>query len=605
MARIPAKASIKMDTPQAVANILNVIRENGTPNYKNYVPKADPEQNNIRQIGSIIMDAPTLQNEFLSALINRIALVLVKSKTYENPLRMFKKGTVELGEVIEEVWVGMCEPFRYDIERSENTVFKREMPNVQSAFHVMNYQVYYKQTIQNADLQRAFLNWGGIENLISKIVEQMYTSANYDEWLVMKYMLARFVLNGRFKAMEIPTVEKANYSDIVEKLRATSGNLTFMSRDYNPAGVMNYTLRPDQYLIMTNDFNAAIDVNVLASAFNMDKVEFLSHVVIIDGFHILDTPRLNRLFQEGPHPDPNYTPLTPDELNALKEIPAVLVDRDWFMVYDNFLRFGEIYNPEGVYWNYTFHTWKTFSSSPFSNALVFVPGQPQVSGVTVAPTTATLMPDGQLNFTATVASQNFANKAVNWTVEPAGVASIDIYGNLHVNKAAPVGTQITVKATSVFDPSRSATAKVVVGAALTELYAVPNPLVVKAELNTLWNITGGSNDYTWTPKDPVTAYLYPLYNNNSLSDTDITSVSVDGETSLQYTGGSGNYANVNVSAQKSNGAIAVTFTPQRASISAGSLNNDSQTQTTTVKIVTNKGEITCSVSFNVFIQRMD
>ena len=66
-------------------DILNVIRNNATINYKNYVPVATADAESIREIGAIIMDSPQLQNEFLSALVNRIGRVLVTSKMYDNP----------------------------------------------------------------------------------------------------------------------------------------------------------------------------------------------------------------------------------------------------------------------------------------------------------------------------------------------------------------------------------------------------------------------------------------------------------------------------------------------------------------------------------------
>ena len=97
------KPTIKTLTNSSV-DILNVIRENATQNYKEYVPKATPDANSIRQIGAVIMDYPALQNEFLNALVNRIGRVLITSKMYDNPWAMFKKGMLELVETVEEIF---------------------------------------------------------------------------------------------------------------------------------------------------------------------------------------------------------------------------------------------------------------------------------------------------------------------------------------------------------------------------------------------------------------------------------------------------------------------------------------------------------------------
>ena len=181
-------------------DILNAIRNSASQEYRSYVPPANPNGASIREIGNIIMTFPALQNEFLSNLINRIGRVLITSKLYENPWTAFKRGRLEFGETIEEIFVNLAKPFVYDVETAENEVFKREISDVRAAFHVLNYQKFYKATIQQEQLRQAFLSWEGISDLIAKIVDSMYSAANYDEFITMKYLLARHILNGHVYA---------------------------------------------------------------------------------------------------------------------------------------------------------------------------------------------------------------------------------------------------------------------------------------------------------------------------------------------------------------------------------------------------------------------
>ena len=58
------------------------------------------------------------------------------------------------------------------------------------------------------------------------------------------------------------------------------------------------------------------------------------------------------------------------------------MDENWFQVYDNNNKFTEKYVASGLYWNYFYHTWKTVSSSPFANAVVFVTSAADVSAPT-------------------------------------------------------------------------------------------------------------------------------------------------------------------------------------------------------------------------------
>lgn len=437
-------------------DVLNVIRNNASQNYKDYVPVATANAESIREIGAVIMDYPPLQNEFLSALVNRMGRVLITSRMYENPWSMFKKGMLEFGETVEEIFVNIAKPFQFDPAVAESTVFKREIPDVRSAFHIMNYQKYYKATIQNDQLRQAFLSWQGITDLIAKIVDAMYTGANYDEFQTMKYMLAKRILNGQLFPVTIPTVETTNMKAIVSTIKGVSNKFEFLSSKYNLAGVQTHTKKSDQYLLINAKFDAEMDVEVLASAFNMDKAEFAGHRVLVDSFGDLDIERLNMLFAN----DPTYTEISEDELQALNSIPAIMVDKDFFMIFDNFYNFTEQYNGEGLYWNYWYHVWKTFSVSPFANNAIFIAGTPSVTSVTVSPHTANVSAGQKVQLSAVVDTTDFAPQSVVWTLTSGDNVTVTQSGLVIIGSDAT--GEIVVTATSVYDNTKSDSATITV-----------------------------------------------------------------------------------------------------------------------------------------------
>lgn len=463
---MPNKTVVKNANLSAV-DILNAIRNSASQEYRSYVPPANPNVGSVREIGNVIMTFPTLQNEFLSNLINRIGRVLITSKMYENPWTAFKRGRLEFGETIEEIFVNIAKPFEYDVPKSENEVFKREIPDVRAAFHVLNYQKFYKATIQQEQLRQAFLSWEGITDLISKIVDSMYSAANYDEFITMKYLLAKHILNGHVYAKNCGAVSAANAKSIVSTIKGVSNDMTFAKTKYNLAGVTNFTMKPDQYLIVNSDFDAIMDVEVLASAFNMDKAEFMGHRVLVDNFGDMDDARLAQLFGS----DPNYTALTSAEKTALNAIPAVVVDKDWFMILDNLDNFTEQFNGQGMYWNYWYHVWKTFSISPYHNAVVFVPAAPSITSVTVTPSTATIAAGSNATFAATVVTSNFAPQTVVWSMTSANidgledVAAVSPEGVVSISPELTAGGTITLKATSTFDSTAYGTSTITVPAA--------------------------------------------------------------------------------------------------------------------------------------------
>lgn len=438
----------------ASKDLLNAIRNSASTDYKNYVPVVN-DANSVRDIGNIIMSYAPLQNEFISNMVNRIITVWVQSKAYRNPWSFFSKGELELGETIEQVWIDILQPFQFDPALAEKQVFKREAPNVQAVFHYINSKLFYKVTIEREQLRAAFVTENGLENMVTKIVEQLATSEQMDEFEIMKYLIARHILDGHFYPISIPTISGDNARAITAVIKEASDKILFPSRLYNPAGVKNFTAKDNQYLISNAYWNSNMDVNVLSTAFNMEKSEFMGHRVLVDGFNVLDNERLAALITD-------FTPLTDAELEALGEIPSVLVDGDWMVFVTRLREMKDMPNGEGLYWNYWYHVWKTYSMSPFSNAIVFVPGQPEIDSISVSPSAVTQRAGTSVLFTATVNTSYFASKAVKWTTNNENV-TISAEGNAYIPADVPNGTVITVTATSIYDNTKTATATITVG----------------------------------------------------------------------------------------------------------------------------------------------
>lgn len=445
--------SVKMTaSPQAVVS--TVFADN--PNVFANTPTIANTSESIRAIGDYIFTYQSRQNAFLNALVNRIGYVLITSKLYDNPLRQFKRGILEFGETVEEIFVDLARPFQFDPEKAETDIFKREIPDVKAAYHTLNFQKFYKVTISNDELRQAFLSWQGIDDLIAKIVDSLYTSLNYDEYLVTKYMIAINALNGNMATTTIQELNKANADDFSIEARAISNLLVDMSTKYNYAGVHTYTNKDDQYLFLTARGSAVVDVGSLAAAFNMDKAEFMGHSVVINSFSDIDSDRLALLFAS----DPSYQPITSEQAAELDKIGAVLVDKDWFMIFDHYLNMTEQYNGEGLYWNYWLHAWRTFSVSPFANAVVFTTETPAVTSVSVSPATATASKGQQVQLTASVVTTGFAPKTVTWA-SSSGLTTVSNTGLVTVG-GNETATTVTITATSTFDASKTSTCTITV-----------------------------------------------------------------------------------------------------------------------------------------------
>lgn len=441
MARIISKT--KLDARSI--DILNVIRNNASYAYQKDIPKIEQEQD-IPKVGEILFGNPTHSNEFINALVNRIALVRAQSATFNNPYKHLKKGYLEFGESVEDIFVGIIKAVKYDPEKGASREFKRTLPNVQTVFHLTNWRVMYPITIEKQALRRAFTSADGVTNLITSIINQVYQSAEYDEYLLFKYLLIKAISHGKVYTQSIDTT---NMNSVAVAFRGKSNLLPIdMTGRFNESHVQNNTALYKQCIFMDADFNAKFDVEVLASAFNMNKAEFIGKLHLIDDFSSFDNERFEAIREEST----GLEEVTAEELALMKNVKGVLLDEDWFQVYDNLFEFNETPVGSGLYWNYWLHVWKTVSYSPFANAIAFVD-----SGATIdKPKTITVEVTGKditevgtiftlnvKNDTATLAPNtlNFVQTAALTT---AGIA-IQKYGAI-VIPSTQAETEITLVA---------------------------------------------------------------------------------------------------------------------------------------------------------------
>lgn len=421
--------------------LLNTIRANSSAVYQDRIPEATAE--NIHDVGDAILSFEAQANEFVNALINRIGLVILNNRMASNPLAALKKGRLAVGETIEEVYIDVIKAQTYDPRAAQDTLFKRHLPNVLSVFHSVNSELNYPLTISNEQLRKAFLSYDSLDRFIAGLVDSMYKSATLDEFILMKQLISEYGEGGRFIVEPITAVtDAATAREAMIKIKAVSDGMTIFNNAMNYAGVWTSTPKEDQYLITTPDFNARMDVDVLAAAFHMDKAEFAGHVIVVDN--------IGDLADNG--------------------IEAILVDKNWYQVYDYLRTFKTAYNGEGLYWNYFYHVWTVYSLSPFSNAVAFGSTTATVTALTVTPTTATVKAGGSVQLeTAVTGAGNPTSKctfAIAGATDPETTVSTMgrvILGSLERGSLGTGKNQITVTATSVQDTSKTATCTITVG----------------------------------------------------------------------------------------------------------------------------------------------
>lgn len=370
---MPIKPRITTNTTIS-ADIINAVKNSASTYYKDYVPYVTADADSLRGIGAIIMNNPALENEFLNTLVNRIAFARIASRLYTNPLATLKKGVIDVGETVEDIFVNIAKVYQYgEIAGSgadtATNLFKKYEPDVKTAFYIMNSQLTYPVTVNRAMLKSAFKSWSGMDELISGIIQSVYTAAAYDEFNITKYLIGQHILNGKLTYYRFDDTSADKYKLCATQMRKVSNDFQFMSSDYNIAGVTTFTDSDKKVILINTDYDANIDTNVLASAFQLPYADYLNRRILIDGLGHLDITRLNKAFAN----DPTYKEPSDDDMTFLDKVAGVIIDEDFVQIYDNVFEMRDMPVANTLDHNYFLHMWQTYAVSPFANAVSVIP----------------------------------------------------------------------------------------------------------------------------------------------------------------------------------------------------------------------------------------
>lgn len=362
------------------AKVFNVVRENASKVFMETVPSAT--EDNIQTLSNILFNdayQPML-NEFVTNLINRIGLTIIRNKTFSNPLSILRKGSMPLGTDIQDLYENPAEAEQYELS---NTAMAKLLtitdPDTHVAYYRRNRKDLYTKTISRENLQGAFVSWEKFENYISAITTSLYSGNYIDEFELTKALVDGAYDNNKVIVETVTAVtDETTAKAFIKKCRSLFTKMKLPSTKYNAyskfsgaKGVIKTWTEDDRFvLIVTSDVMAEVDVDVLARAFNIENTKFLGRVIEVDSFEN-------------------------------EEIQAILCDEAWFQIYENLMRFDEFYNARTMTWNEYLHVWQTYAICPFANAIVFATAQPKpATAISVAD--VSVVEDATANVTVTL-----------------------------------------------------------------------------------------------------------------------------------------------------------------------------------------------------------
>ena len=355
--------------------ILNAIRNSIGGEFRANTPLVE-NADDVKAYGLYVTGGGDARNSFMSALINRIAKVLCLVRSYENPLKRYKKGILGPGETVENVWVGLVTPEGWtQSPANPGDVYRVNNPENQVSLHPVNSKLVYEITTNDSELSLAFTSDSGVYDLVSKIVQRLTDSAEWDEYIMMKYVIARALLANEGSIKTVATLNAANSDSIISDMKAVSNNMRFMMTDYNEMGVPTHSPIDRQIFFLTADASAVLDVASLAKAYNLSYVDFIGQQQMINSFAFTEAEqeRLDAIMAETVAQGlvPGYTPFTEQEVAKLQAIIGATIDEDFFMIFDKLYQVNAVFDAKHLNTNSFAHRWMIYSHNPFANSVFF------------------------------------------------------------------------------------------------------------------------------------------------------------------------------------------------------------------------------------------
>lgn len=281
-----------------VLQILNTIRANSSAFYQDRIPTATKQ--NLTAIGDKILAYESLQNEFISALVQKIAFTEVSSRRFKNPLAVLKSSRMPFGNTWEEVHINPAkDKGKSTTENEVSDLIGKETSDVATIYHSVNRYGKYKVSYSYEQLQTAFLSINQMSEFIQGIIDSMYSGDEIDEFILMKETLSDAITKGYMvkHAVNYASDEQTS-KDLIVLLKTLSHNFTEPSKDFNGynlkkaseiqagtlTGRVSWTPKDNQVIFIRADVDARTDVEVLAKAFNMEKAEFIKRKFVVSNF---------------------------------------------------------------------------------------------------------------------------------------------------------------------------------------------------------------------------------------------------------------------------------------------------------------------------------
>lgn len=429
------------------ANVLALLKASVT--YGDRIPEVT--KTNIANIAETFGDPDLAMNVIAPALIELIGLQTINATSFRNPLAELKKAPMRFGATEQEIYVNMAKGMLFDNLATVERAFKVYRADIMAVYHHINFEQQYAVTITYQNLQTAFLSDYGLRDLISAKIESLYSGLNFDEFLCMKQLVDSAYDAGTIHRITVPEPDDdTSVKVFLRSLRGVLGQFKFPNPLYNPMGADSAVPRANTIILIDPDRLAAVDVESLAGAFNLSKIEIETRIVEVNNFS---------------HP----------------EIVAMVCDRRWFNVREHFQTMTRQQNGASLNTNFFLTSVQMISYSPFFPAVVFTTADTSVTAITIED--ASVARGAETRLVVDVTGVN-PNKSYDLTLSGANSQRTYIVPGTSILVVGQdeTATTLSVVATSRADDTKTATATITLTGDITPVGRVGAAMVGGAQV---------------------------------------------------------------------------------------------------------------------------
>ena len=270
----------------------------------------------------------------LASLIDKIAKTITIDGLFADKLPQLDGEELPLGKTVEEYFQDLAIVDDYDDQEDPNAP---HYPSYQdNSYNYTLGRKVVKTTLKYNEYERAFNSEAEFNTIVNMVIKRLYDTYAVFKYTVKKQMLANIIAKARaasvanlVEVLPLP-VDATTGEAFIESVKASVEEAQFVSEGHSLNQGATIGAAEGMLLIVKKGVKPALEVQVQAGAFQLDKLAVPAEIVVVDDFG-----------------------------NDATGAYAILMDRRMARLHPTYTAVREQLNGAGDFMNYFLHTENT------------------------------------------------------------------------------------------------------------------------------------------------------------------------------------------------------------------------------------------------------